>query len=93
MAALGGENLQMAEKKKSKPESIVDARNNGGLKPGDLVNIRYSGGQRGRIVEFRGALGPKGCNIYRIRLGRKPRASYVELPEDQLEPIQIEAET
>lgn len=57
------------------------------LQLGELVKIRYSGGQRGRIVELRGPLGPNGSHVYRIRVPRKPKAAYVELPEDQLERI------
>jgi hypothetical protein len=80
----------MATKKTAKPAKAIGGKNLRGLKPGDLVEIRYSGGQRGRIVEFRGALGPNGANIYRIRVRRKPKAIYVELPEDQLKPVPVE---
>lgn len=58
----------------------------GTFKLGDRVKVRYSN-MTGRIVELRGPLGPKGAPIYRIRLWRKPRPAYVEVREDQLEPI------
>ncbi len=80
----------MATKKTPKPEKM-EADNNHPFKLGEIVEIRYSNGQRGRIVELRGALGPKGANVYRIRLRRRPKPTYVELPEDQLLPIPVEA--
>jgi hypothetical protein len=52
---------------------------------GDRVRIRRSGGLRGRIVEWRGPLGPKGEQIYRVMVRCKPRPSYIEVREDQLE--------
>ncbi len=56
------------------------------LKVGALVNILNSGYRRGRIVEFRGPLGPGGARIYRVRVRREPSPTYVELREDQLAP-------
>jgi hypothetical protein len=53
------------------------------FKLGDRVKIRRSD-MRGRIVELRGALGPGGVNIYRIRLHEKPRPACIEVREDQL---------
>ncbi len=53
------------------------------FKLGDRVKIRRSG-MRGRIVELRGALGPGGVNIYRIRLQEKPHPASIEVREDQL---------
>ena len=53
------------------------------LKIGDRVQILYSD-LRGRIVEFRGPLGPGGKLIYRVRIQDKPKARYIELREDQL---------
>jgi len=50
---------------------------------GDLVKIRYSD-WRARIVEFRGPLAPGGMFVYRVRVPHKPKATYIELPEDQL---------
>ena len=57
------------------------------FKVGDRVRILSSANMRGRIVELRGALGPNGMQIYRVRLRRKPTPAYVELREDQLEAI------
>lgn len=54
------------------------------LKVGDHVRIRHSDNMRGRIVEFRGPLGPGGMLIYRVRIPNKPKATYIELREDQL---------
>lgn len=71
-----GRNLAMAAKNEAAP-----------LKVGALVNIRNSGLRRGRIVEFRGPLGPGGALIYRVRFGRKPTRAYIEVREDQLEVI------
>lgn len=72
----------MAVKKTFKPNLRI-------LTLGDLVKIRHSGGQRGRIVELRGPLGPEGAQIYRIRVQRKPKPAYIELREDQLEAIPV----
>jgi hypothetical protein len=59
-----------------------------GLKIGDRVLIKHFGGQSGRIVEFRGQLGPGGSRIYRVRIRRKPSPpTYIEVREDQLELI------
>ena len=55
------------------------------LKVGTLVKILDSGYGRARVVEFRGALGPKGVRVYRVRVRKKPRPAYVEVREDQLE--------
>jgi hypothetical protein len=54
------------------------------LKLGDRVKIRHSADLRGRIVELRGPLGPGGVQIYRVRVRRKPKPTYIELREDQL---------
>ena len=51
---------------------------------GDWVEIRYARFRPGRIVEFRGALGPGGALVYRVRFGRKPAVNYGEFREDQL---------
>lgn len=55
------------------------------IKVGTLVKIRNSGYDRARVVEYRGALGPNGARIYRVRVRRKPSPAYVEVREDQLE--------
>ncbi|SRR5260370_37047289 len=62
----------MAIKKASQP-----------LKVGDRVKILHSD-WRGRIIEERGPLGPGGILIYRVRVPHKPKATYIELREDQL---------
>jgi hypothetical protein len=54
------------------------------FKVGDRVTVRYFPHWRGRIVEFRGPLGPGGALIYRVRFPQKPKADYIELREDQL---------
>jgi len=54
------------------------------FKLGDRVQIRRSGGLRGRIVELRGPLGPGGAQIYRVMYRRRPRPAYIEVREDQL---------
>lgn len=53
---------------------------------GDRVAIRYSP-WRGRIVEFRGPLAPGGVFVYRVRVPMKPKPTYIELREDQLEAL------
>jgi hypothetical protein len=50
---------------------------------GDRVKILHSD-WRGRIVEFRGPLAPGGMFVYRVRVPHKPKATYIELREDQL---------
>ena len=58
------------------------------LQIGARVKIPNLGGQIGKIVEFRGGLGPKGAHIYRVLLRRKPRRDYIELRDDQLELVE-----
>jgi hypothetical protein len=57
------------------------------IKLGDGVKIRNAPGMSGRVVEMRGPLGPKGVQVYRIRLRRKPKPAYVEVLEEQLEVV------
>ncbi len=57
------------------------------LKLGDRVRILRSRGLRGRIVELWGPLGPGGVQVYRVRVRRKPKPVYIDVREDQLEPI------
>jgi hypothetical protein len=52
---------------------------------GDRVRIKDLPSQVGRIAELRGPLGPGGASVYRVRVKRKPRISYIELLGDQLE--------
>jgi hypothetical protein len=40
---------------------------------------------KGKIVEWRGPLGPGGVQVYRVLVRRKPEPKYIELMEDQLE--------
>lgn len=63
------------------------ATNNAAAEPleiGSRVTIRNSGYRRGKIVEFRGPLGPGGARIYRVLVRGKPKPAYIELREDQL---------
>jgi hypothetical protein len=57
------------------------------LKLGDRVLIRHSSGLSGRVVELRGPLGPRGAQIYRVRVRKKPTPAYIEVREDQLEVV------
>jgi hypothetical protein len=57
------------------------------LKIGTVVKIRNSGYGRAQIVEFRGALGPNGARVYRVRVRKKPRPAYIEVLENQLEAV------
>ncbi|WP_337177327.1 hypothetical protein [Paludisphaera sp.] len=52
---------------------------------GDRVRIKDLAGQVGRIEELRGPLGPGGASVYRVKVRKKPRASYIELLGNQLE--------
>jgi hypothetical protein len=56
---------------------------------GSLVKIRNSGYKKGKIVEYRGPLGPGGAKIYRVLVRGKPRRAYIEVREDQLEPLEV----
>jgi hypothetical protein len=56
---------------------------------GDRLRIKRLARQIGRIAELRGPLGPCGAPVYRVRVGRKPTVSYVELLGDQLEYLAI----
>ena len=58
------------------------------LKVGTVVKIRNSGYHRAKIAEFLGPLGPKGARVYRVLVQRKPRRTYIEVLEDQLEVLQ-----
>jgi hypothetical protein len=77
--------------KKTKNAKVIDATNVPQLlQLGDRVKIRNSGGTTARIVELRGPLGPGGVQIYRVRIRRKPKPTYVEVREDQLVAIPAE---
>ena len=55
------------------------------LMPGTVVRIRLSGYHRAKIAEYLGPLGPKGARVYRVLVQRKPRRTYIEVLEEQLE--------
>lgn len=57
------------------------------LQIGTTVRIRNSGYGKARIVEYRGAIGPKGAKVYRLRVRKKPKPAYIEVVEDQIEMI------
>lgn len=51
---------------------------------GDYVEILHFG--FGKIIELRGALGPKGAQVYRVVYQRKPRPAYIEVLGNQIRP-------
>ena len=55
------------------------------LQIGATVTIRNSGYGKAKIVEYRGAIGPKGAKVYRLRVRKKPKPAYIEVLEDQIE--------
>jgi hypothetical protein len=62
------------------------------FKLGDRVQILHSD-WRGRIIELRGALGPGGAEVYRVRIPRKKlKPILIEVLEDQLKLIPAESE-
>jgi hypothetical protein len=76
-------------KKGLKKESVPPRTEAGEpLKIGARVKIPNLGGQIGKIVEFRGELGPKGARIYRVLIRRKPKRDYIELRDDQMELVE-----
>jgi hypothetical protein len=71
----------MAENRKSETASF---------NLGDRVRIvGFDRAVIGRVSELRGALGPGGAFVYRIRVFRKPYVSYVEVLGDQLELVPV----
>ena len=52
---------------------------------GDWVKLTIPPYPIARIVELRGALGPKGCQVYRLQIGKPRHKRFVEVCEDQLE--------
>lgn len=54
---------------------------------GDRVRIKHYARGPVKVVELRGALGPGGEEVYRVRVGRRPYTSYIELMESQLEMV------
>ena len=67
--------------KKKRPEVLAS------FKLGDRVRIKNYAGQVGKIVEYRGPLGPGGAPVYRVQVRRKPNISYIELLANQLEAV------
>ncbi len=59
------------------------------IENGTTVKLLHSGYDRCVVVEYRGPLGPKGVNIYKILVSRKPN-TYIEVREDQLEIITVQ---
>ena len=57
------------------------------LKIGTLVRVLNSGYGRARIVELRGALGPNGARVYRVRVRKRPKPAYIEVLESQLQTL------
>lgn len=55
-----------------------------GVKLGDRVKLLSPGGLTGRVVEFRGPLGPNGAQVYRICYRRKP-PGFTEVLREQME--------
>jgi hypothetical protein len=76
------EDRVMADQPPENPEGL--------FKLGDRVKIKRSGGMRGKIVEWRGPLGPGGAQIYRVQYRGKLRPAYTEVRQDQLELIPAE---
>lgn len=58
------------------------------FKLGDRVRIKNYAGKVGKIVEFRGLLGPGGAPVYRVQIRRKPNVSYIELLGNQIEVVE-----
>lgn len=56
---------------------------------GDRVEILQFG--TGKIVELRGALGPGGAEVYRVRYRTKPRPAYIEVLGEQIRPLKVES--
>lgn len=67
--------------KEKRPNEFVS------FKPGDSVRIKHYGGKVGKVVEYRGLLGPGGAPVYRVQVKRKPNVSYIELLANQIEAI------
>jgi hypothetical protein len=78
----------MAKKNGKKPKLHIRTEAGQLLQTGARVKIPNLGGQIGKVVEFRGKLGPNGECIYRVLLRRKPRPGYIELRDDQMELIE-----
>ena len=64
----------MSKKKVEPPVAVFNL--------GDRVLIRHTGGAIGRVIEFRGALGPGGMAVYRVSVGPKPRIRFEVLASE-----------
>ncbi len=62
----------------------MEASTSAKFKRGDRVRFLQSDSMKGRVIELRGPLGPNRAEVYRIILRRKPRATYIEVLEDQI---------
>ena len=58
------------------------------LRDGTAVKILNSGYDRAQIAEYRGPLGLKGARVYRVLVQEKPKRTYIEVREDQVEVLQ-----
>ncbi len=67
--------------KKNQPDVVVS------FKGCDKVRIKNYAGNVGKIVEYRGPLGPGGAPVYRVQVKRKPNISYIELLGSQIEVV------
>jgi len=54
---------------------------------GDFVQVHHYPDLHGQVVELRGPLGPKGMQVYRVRIERDPEPMFIEFTEDQLEVV------
>jgi hypothetical protein len=64
---------------------LVPAQEAPAFKLRDYVRIFQTEWPPGRIVKERGPLGPGGAQLYRVRVGVKPRPIYIELLAEQME--------
>ena len=57
------------------------------LNLGDRVRIKHYDPSIGKIVELRGALGPGGASVYRVRINRKPTPIEIEVLDSQIDVV------
>jgi hypothetical protein len=62
-------------------------------KLGDHVKVRYWPKLQAQVIEERGPLGPKGAQVYRIRVEADPEPRFIDVLEEQLEVIPAEPST
>jgi hypothetical protein len=65
----------------------------GKFKIGDRVSLKTQTGRIGKVVGYRGRFGTKGDRIYRVLVGLKPRPSYIEVLESQMDQAPAESGT